>query len=217
MEAAFSDPLMLKDLLHVVSQDFLVPTMFILAALVVYAVYCVGSLVAEFFTERRHFKQNVPKFINDVHAASYDDVLRIIDESGLLKSQKAVLEVVARNMGLPAEDLYALAKSAVSRANAYRKRKVSRTDFAAKIGPMFGLMGTLIPLGPGIVAMGQGNVDTLSSSLLIAFDTTVVGLISAAICLMVTRLRRRWYAEYLSAIEASMTAILEKAASARTA
>ncbi len=217
MEAALNDPLLLKDLLHVVSQDFLVPAMFILAALIVYAVFCIGSLIAEYFTERRHFKQNVPGFINAVHDADYHDVLRVIRESGLLKSQKAVLETVARNMGLPAEDLYAVAKSEVSRANARRRRKVSRTDFAAKIGPMFGLMGTLIPLGPGIVAMGRGDVDALSSSLLIAFDTTVAGLIAAAACLLVTRIRRRWYAEYLTALETSMTSLLDKAAEARAA
>lgn len=215
MEAALNDPLLLKDLLHVVSQDFLMPTMFILALLIVYAVFCIGSLLAELFTERRHFKHNVPAFVNAISEAHYDDVLDVIRKSNLLKSQKAVLETVARNMGLSEEDLYAVAKAEIARGNARRKRVVARTDFAAKVAPMFGLMGTLIPLGPGIVAMGSGQVEALSNSLLIAFDTTVAGLVAAVACLLVTRVRRSWYAEYLSAMEASMTAILEKAADAR--
>lgn len=215
MEAALNDPLLLKDLLHVVSQDFLVPTMFILALLIIYSVFCLGALAAELFTERRHFKHNVPAFVNAVSDASYNDVLGIIEKSKLLKSQKEVLETVARNMGLSEEDLFAVAKAEVARGNARRKRTVARTDFAAKVAPMFGLMGTLIPLGPGIVAMGSGQVEVLSSSLLIAFDTTVAGLVAAVVCLLVTRVRRSWYAEYLSAMEASMTAILEKAADAR--
>lgn len=215
MEAALNDPLLLKDLLHVVSQDFLVPTMLILALLIIYSVFCLGALAAELFTERRHFKHNVPAFVNAVNDASYNDVLDIIEKSKLLKSQKEVLETVARNMGLSEEDLFAVAKAEVARGNARRKRTVARTDFAAKVAPMFGLMGTLIPLGPGIVAMGSGQVEVLSSSLLIAFDTTVAGLVAAVVCLLVTRVRRSWYAEYLSAMEASMTAILEKAADAR--
>lgn len=215
MEAALNDPLLLKDLLHVVSQDFLVPTMFILALLIIYSVFCLGALAAELFTERRHFKHNVPAFVNAVSDASCNDVLGIIEKSKLLKSQKEVLETVARNMGLSEEDLFAVAKAEVARGNARRKRTVARTDFAAKVAPMFGLMGTLIPLGPGIVAMGSGQVEVLSSSLLIAFDTTVAGLVAAVVCLLVTRVRRSWYAEYLSAMEASMTAVLEKAADAR--
>lgn len=38
---------------------------------------------------------------------------------------------------------------------------------------MLGLLGTLIPLGPGIIALGQGDTQTLSTSLLTAFDTTI--------------------------------------------
>lgn len=51
----------------------------------------------------------------------------------------------------------------------------------AKLGPMFGLLGTLIPLGPGIVALGQGDTVTLSESMNVAFDTTIAGVISAAV------------------------------------
>ena len=75
---------------------------------------------------------------------------------------------------------------------------------------MLGLMGTLIPLGPGLVSLGQGDTLTLSSSLLIAFDTTVAGLVVAFVTFIITRIRRRWYDNYLSALDASVTTILEK-------
>lgn len=209
--------LYLKDILHLVSQDLLIPVMLILALLIVYMLWCIGSLLVEVIRERRHFAENVPQFINAVHAARYDQVDGIIEQSGMLKHQKQALVTVARNMGLPQADLFALAKREVSKLDEKYRRVVSRTDFAAKVAPMFGLMGTLIPLGPGIVAMGQGNTDVLSSSLLIAFDTTVAGLVAAAVCLFVTRIRRAWYAKYLAAVEASITSILQKADEAREA
>ena len=62
-------------------------------------------------------------------------------------------------------------------------------ELLARLAPMFGLLGTLIPLGPGIIALGQGDTQTLSPSLLTAFDTTIAGLSAAAVCLVVTSLR----------------------------
>ena len=80
---------------------------------------------------------------------------------------------------------------------------------AAKIGPMLGLLGTLIPLGPGIIALGQGDTITLSSSLLTAFDTTIMGLIAAAIAIVISTIRTRWYTDYMSILETLMECILE--------
>ena len=68
--------------------------------------------------------------------------------------------------------------------------RVKITDLIAKVAPMLGLMGTLIPLGPGIVAIGEGDVQVLAESLLIAFDTTVLGLIVAAVALCVSTIRK---------------------------
>lgn len=207
--------LYLKDILHLVSQDLLIPVMIVLAALIVYAVFCIGSLVVEVIMERRHYRENVPRFVNAIYEADYRAVDDVIEQSGMLKHQKQALLTVSRNMGLPQTDLYALAKREVALLDERYRRITGRTDFASKVAPMFGLMGTLIPLGPGIVAMGQGDVDALSTSLLIAFDTTVAGLVAAAVCLFVSRIRKAWYGKYLSAIEAAVTSILEKADEAR--
>ena len=75
---------------------------------------------------------------------------------------------------------------------------------------MFGLLGTLIPLGPGILALGQGDTFTLSSSLLTAFDTTVAGLLAAAVATVVSSLRRSWYRQYVSQLEVLSQCILDR-------
>ena len=74
---------------------------------------------------------------------------------------------------------------------------------------MFGLLGTLIPLGPGIIALGRGDTYTLSTSLLTAFDTTAAGLLAAAAAFVISAVRKRWYANYMSALEMAMECILE--------
>jgi hypothetical protein len=112
---------------------------------------------------------------------------------------------------LPEEARVALAKRVLSDAEQHYTQVVSRTDTVARISPMFGLMATLIPLGPGVVALGQGDVASLSSSLEIAFDGTVIGLIVGAVCVVVSRYRKGWYEDYMVTMEAAASTILEKA------
>ena len=65
---------------------------------------------------------------------------------------------------------------------------------------MLGLMGTLIPMGPALLALSQGDVMTLANNLIIAFGTTVLGLLIGGIAYMMTEVRNRWYDGDLSDI-----------------
>jgi biopolymer transport protein ExbB/TolQ len=55
-------------------------------------------------------------------------------------------------------------------------RDVDRVRVLVRIGPCLGLAATLIPLGPGLAALGQGDLEQLSSQLVVAFSATAVGL-----------------------------------------
>lgn len=73
------------------------------------------------------------------------------------------------------------------------KRRIERADFITRISPMLGLMGTLIPLGPGLAALGEGELSILTTAMTVAFDTTVMGLLAGIIGFVLGRMRRRWY------------------------
>ncbi|WP_255558462.1 MotA/TolQ/ExbB proton channel family protein [Zhongshania aquimaris] len=73
------------------------------------------------------------------------------------------------------------------------KRRIERADFLTRLAPMLGLMGTLIPLGPGLAALGEGELRILTTAMTVAFDTTVIGLLAGMIGFVLGRLRRRWY------------------------
>lgn len=208
--------LYMQDLLRQLSAGLLIPVLLILAGLAIYTLFTIGSVIAEIFLQRRHFQENVPAFINEIEKAPAQDMQKIIKDSGMLARQKRALLTVAKNMQMTATDLYALADREIGLLAEQYEAVTSRTDMASKIAPMFGLMGTLIPLGPGIVAMGQGNTEALASSLLVAFDTTVAGLICACVCMVASRLRKHWYRKYMGAVKASMAAILDRAEVART-
>lgn len=75
----------------------------------------------------------------------------------------------------------------------YASVRLERVELLAKAGPILGLMGTLIPLGPGLIALGQGKLDVLSTALSVAFDTTVLGLLIGLGGFVMAKVRRRWY------------------------
>lgn len=81
------------------------------------------------------------------------------------------------------------------------RRRIDHCDFLARIAPMLGLMGTLIPLGPGLAALGEGDLTTLSTAVSVAFDTTVLGLLVGIAGFVMGRLRRRWYDRLLLHLE----------------
>lgn len=81
------------------------------------------------------------------------------------------------------------------------RRRIERADLVARVGPMLGLMGTLIPLGPGIAALSGGNLDLLAAAVTTAFDSTVIGLAAGIIGYIIGRIRRRWYDNLLDAMD----------------
>lgn len=81
--------------------------------------------------------------------------------------------------------------------------RVDRADILARAGPMLGLMGTLIPLGPGLSALGRGDVAALAQAVTVAFDTTVLGLFVGIFAFALGRARRRLYDRLLDQLEAA--------------
>ena len=207
----------LPDILHDIAQGMLVPTIVVIIALILVTIFFIGQVIAEFFGERRHFRQNMPEIVNAVNDANYEDVAGEVMKSKLLAYQKSALVTVSRNMGLPEEPLFALAQSEVNGAEKIYKRRLAWTDVISKVAPMLGLMGTLIPLGPGIAALGKGDTLGLSQSLVLAFDATVCGLVCAVVALIISKVRSGWYTDYINTLESIMSCVLDKAAQARGA
>lgn len=85
------------------------------------------------------------------------------------------------------------------------KRRIERADFITRIAPMLGLMGTLIPLGPGLAALGEGELTILTTAMTVAFDTTVIGLLAGIIGFVLGRMRRRWYDTAMEELEMRAT------------
>ena len=93
------------------------------------------------------------------------------------------------------------AEHALARYELAVQRRLDRTRLLVRAGPAIGLMGTLIPLAPGLAALGDGNVAALAENLRDAFGATVVGLLVGTVAFALTLARTRMYTEDLAALE----------------
>jgi len=198
-----------KDILRVVSSTLQIPTIVVLIILIIATVVILGSFVAEFVSERKALKTDIPALIDALQGKNSREMETVISQSGLLKRQKAAACKLIKSTKYPDNTREALAKQLLADEEARYYKITKTTDIIARVAPMFGLMGTLIPLGPGLIALAQGDTKTLSDSLLIAFDTTVAGLISAAVAYVISGIRKSWYEKYMVGLETIMETILE--------
>lgn len=188
------------------------PVIILLLTMIALTILLLGTLAAELFIERIHLKVNgrrLPNMVEAIH--KYPGAINdTINGSDLLKRQKELLREIISHPDLTPSERESLAVRLVERQQAIYDRRVKVTDLIAKTSPMLGLMGTLIPLGPGIIALGQGDTMTLSNSLLVAFDTTVSGLVCAFLALIISAVRKTWYRNYMSILEMLVECILEE-------
>lgn len=198
----------LSDALRALASALQTPVVVILLALIAVTIVMFGTLIAELFTERLHMKAKLPELLNALQKKE-KPLEEILSGSGLLKRQKKALLTVCAQRELTPLKRESLAGELLSAERAHYNLRVQITNLVMRLGPMFGLLGTLIPLGPGIIALGRGDTYTLSTSLLTAFDTTIAGLIAAAVATVLSAIRKRWYANYMGHLDSVMECLLE--------
>lgn len=199
------------DALHSISQALQTPVIILLLFLIVVSLICLGSILFECVTERRKLRKVMPEVLAlmEEKKLTADELTQEIKRSKILNRHKGELLQILGSKNDSEETLATIAQGLLNKETLGYQRTVELTDIVAKLGPMLGLMGTLIPLGPGIVALGNGDTATLSASLLVAFDTTVAGLVSAGVASVISTVRRRWYRDYTTMLEAMMEGVLE--------
>ena len=81
------------------------------------------------------------------------------------------------------------------------EKQLSRYSNLAKLGPITGLVGTLIPMGPALQGLADGNIQQLAQQMQIAFTTTVIGLIIGAIGFSLYQIHKRLIFKQLAILD----------------
>lgn len=196
--------------LNVVSQSLQIPVIIFLLIFAIFAVFAFGGLISDYKTRVRLTRKYKEELIFSlVNAEGVSELKNIIKGSKIYDSQKEVLLKIADSHLLSDESREAWALNLIEEEEVVMAKSLEKVDIVTRIGPTLGLMGTLIPMGPGLAALGSGDVTTLANAIIVAFDTTVVGIGSGAVAYVISKIRRRWYEEYSSNLQLFVNAVLE--------
>ena len=197
--------------LNMIAQSLQIPVIIFLVVFAFFAILTLGSLVSEYTSRKKVTPDALEKLIYSIsNATSSEELMNIIKNAKLYENQKVILVKILRADSLTDDTRETLARKLIEFEETKSAKTIERTDIVTRIGPTLGLMGTLIPMGPGLAALGAGDVNTLANAIIVAFDTTVVVIGAGAVGYIVSKIRRRWYEEDLSNLDALCDALLDK-------
>ena len=80
-------------------------------------------------------------------------------------------------------------------------KQMETARIATRIAPMLGLVATMIPMGPAMKSLSDGNLGAVSENLMVAFSAVILALIAASFTYLVVNVQRRWLAEEMLEID----------------
>ncbi|MCB9898557.1 MAG: MotA/TolQ/ExbB proton channel family protein [Planctomycetes bacterium] len=95
----------------------------------------------------------------------------------------------------------AAADRVLSTLESRARRALGRHTLLTRLAPMAGLVATLLPLGPALARLADGDVAALADDLGVAFTATVAGLAASCVAFAMGHVRRGWYHDDLEALE----------------
>lgn len=169
----------MHELFYQVSQLLLLPVLWSIYAAFIYSLFETGRFVAHGIF--RH--KGKGKF----HQVSSN--LRSVETEGSILGYPIISHYSNQDqMNLNDVEVFALGKMEVIK-------------LITRVAPMLGLIATLVPMGPALMAMTENNVVAMSEHLRTAFTAVILALAAAALTFCIASIKRRWYAEEIIVIE----------------
>lgn len=193
---------LLKSFIYIISSSLLYPVLFLLVVLTGWILIYSGSFFAEWL-ERIRLKKYPPERL--------PQIIRQGDNPGVFSHRvNSYIKDLRRLLNNEDRSTDAEIENFLQEKTLSIWKSLDRSRMVIRIGPGLGLIGTLIPMGTGLAALGQGDMTKLSSDLVIAFTTTVVGLAVGIVAYFFYTVKRRWVEEDIKNIELATEILANK-------
>ncbi|MDI6811417.1 MAG: MotA/TolQ/ExbB proton channel family protein [archaeon] len=188
--------------MFMISNSLLYPVIIILLGLVVWSLISIGQFLSEYASRSRDItglKAGCRDAKKYVQAQDYKKAAEALKTSGSNDFLRNFLEELIESLK---ESKFSVeAEKLLQDYELKITKELEKARLVVKLGPMFGLMGTLIPLGPALMGLTTGNIQQLATNLVVAFSTTVLGLLTGGIAYAILLVKKRWYTQDLSDME----------------
>jgi biopolymer transport protein ExbB/TolQ len=183
----------ISNILYWISTGLLVPVIVLLIFFFVRAILLIGGFFGQYLTVRKNNAFLADKVktlsvdnLNEFEAAIADNkstIVTYIKEMLANKGNKARVELLVSEYEIEAD------------------KNLSLSKILTKMGPILGLMGTLIPMGPALVGLANGDIASMAYNMQVAFATTVVGMVVSAIGFITQQAKERWYIRDMATLD----------------
>ena len=174
----------ITDILYWISSGLLVPVVLLLIFFFLRSLLLLGGFFSQYLTMR---KSGI-MLQKEVKQLSSNNLSTLAER--LPKGKLPVVTCISKmleNRNSPAKVTFLL-----DEYECMVERELETPKMFTKMGPMLGLMGTLIPMGPALVGLSSG-IASMAYNMQVAFATTVIGLFAGGIGFVVKAVKQRWY------------------------
>lgn len=193
----------ISNILYWISTGLLVPVIVLLIFFFIRALILIGG----FFGQHLQVKKTTTVIYNklaNLNPSTLEDF-----DKGLPTKTTSVMVAYAKKI-IEAENDRSKIDLFLSEYEIEADKELSTSKTLTKMGPILGLMGTLIPMGPALVGLASGDIASMAYNMQVAFATTVVGLVVSAIGFLTQQVKERWAVKNLTILE-YLADIVEKA------
>ena len=193
----------ISDVLYWISTGLLVPVIVLLILFFLRALLLIGSFFGQYFTMRKN-ERFLKEKMDNLTAEGLAEF-----ESTLPEKSNSLVMVYLHKI-IKSKDSMAHVQRLVSDFEVAADKDLGISKTMTKMGPMLGLMGTLIPMGPALVGLAAGDIASMAYNMQVAFATTVVGLFVSATGFVTQQIKQRWYLQDMINLEFYTELLKEK-------
>lgn len=193
----------ISDILYWISTGLLVPVIVLLIILFIRALLLVGNFYGQYLSIRKT-EALLREELNALTPATVTEL------SGKLPEKSSSLVITSIKQILNAQDSPAQIQRLIANFEIAADKDLAISKTLTKLGPILGLMGTLIPMGPALAGLASGDIASMAYNMQIAFATTVVGLVAGAVGFLTQQVKQRWYLQDMTNLEFIAELINEK-------
>lgn len=195
----------ISDILYWISTGLLVPDIVLLIVLFGRALLLVGSFYGQYLSIRK----TEALLRNELNALTPATVMELADK---LPEKSSSLVISYIRQVLQAHESPAQIQRLLANFEIAADKDLAISKTLTKLGPILGLMGTLIPMGPALAGLASGDIASMAYNMQIAFATTVVGLGAGAVGFLTQQVKQRWYLQDMTNLEFLSELLNEKRA-----
>ena len=192
---------LISNMLFWLSNGMLIPDIIFLLFFFIKALLMIGGFYGTYIART---KINV-KLNREIGKTGVEEFLDTLPEGN---GKSKLLEYLRKIKAAPQDR--ALREKLLGDYEIAADKELGQSKLLVKIGPMLGLMGTLIPMGPALVGLATGDIGSMAYNMQVAFATTVVGIVIGAIGFITLQVKQRWVADDMNILEYVVDSLNEK-------